>query len=148
MDLPPCPVCGEPLRLDEPRGPARCPSCGFLTPVELDTGSLAHALEEARERALGPRPMLTHAREAPELPLDTSQPPSLLESGRSRDLPTLSPPPVPRELVDRAPPMVEDPRTTLEAEKEDAARTTLADERERVEGRRTAELRARGELLR
>jgi hypothetical protein len=91
--------------------------------------------------------MLTHERETPELPLDTSEPPSLLESSRSADLPTLSPPPVPRELVERAPPIMEDPRTTLEAEKEDAARTPLSDEKERVEGRRKAELRARGELL-
>ena len=67
MDLPPCPSCGNEMRAESPRGPAKCPSCGFTTPVELDMVALDNLLEDASQRGLGPRPALGPSREAPRL---------------------------------------------------------------------------------
>ena len=147
MDLPPCPVCGEPLQAESIRGPARCPSCGFISPVELDTAALNNLLVEASEQGLGRRPMLTHSREMSDLQLETKEPPSMLEAQRIPELPTLSPPPVPRELVARAPPALEDPRKDIELDREGLTRSSLASTIEERDASKKKDLRTRGELL-
>ena len=148
MDLPPCPVCGEDLKLDSQRGPARCTACGFVTAVELDAASLGNLLEEAGDRGLGPRPLLASSREGPEPRLEPWPTPTMLEDRGVPVVPHLRAPTPPPELVAHAPPAMEDPRTTIRTPGRDDPVTPLDDgNRERDDARRK-DLRARGEILR
>jgi hypothetical protein len=54
---------------------------------------------------------------------------------------------MPRELVERAPPSLEDPRGTIELDRDELTRTSLGTSVDEAEGRRKENLRARGELL-
>jgi hypothetical protein len=148
MDLPPCPVCGEELHLESDHGPAKCGSCGFVTPVETDKAAFGDILREAQERGLGQRPLLSASHEAPELPMSKKQPPSMLEDPRAPELPTLSPPPAPPELAERAPSRLEDPRSSLEPASGKAPETPLGRDVEERKEQKDRRLRARGELLR
>ncbi|NIT76889.1 MAG: hypothetical protein GWN12_06935, partial [Thermoplasmata archaeon] len=135
------------LDLESHEGPARCRSCGFEGPVEVDREALGRILDDASTRGLGPRTMLTPTPEAPEPRLEGAEPPSMLDGPKAPALPQLSPPPVPRELLEGAPPPMEDPRDPLPETKEDAARTRLGDDLDENDRARKRELRARGELL-
>jgi len=147
MDLPPCPSCGNAMRAESLHGPAKCPTCGFTTPVELDTVALDNLLEDASQRGLGPRVALGPSTEAPEPRLEGRKAPTMLETTVSPDLPQLSPPTPPRELVMGSPPPLEDPKGHVDMGGKETARTTLGatlEEQKEIRGR---ELKARGELL-
>jgi hypothetical protein len=116
--------------------------------VEVDRDALGHLLEEASTRGLGPRTMLEASTEAPEPRLEGRTTPSMLDGAKAPELPQLSPPPVPRELREGAPPALEDPRATLPETREEAARTQLDDDLKDRRDARERKLRARGELLR
>jgi hypothetical protein len=136
------------LELEDPRGPARCRACGFEGPLEVDREALDRLLEDASTRGLGPRTMLASSTEAPEPRLEGRQTPSMLDGPKAPELPQLSPPPVPRELSEGAPPALEDPRTDLPETREGAVRTRLDDDLKDRRDARGRDLRARGELLR
>ncbi len=140
MDLPPCPSCGNELRAESLHGPAKCPTCGFTTPVELDTVALDNLLEDASQRGLGPRAALAPSMEVPEPRLEGRKTPTMLETTPSPDLPQLSPPAPPRELVMGSPPSLEDPKGPVDMGGKETATTPLAASME--------EQKARGELLR
>jgi hypothetical protein len=148
MDLPPCPVCGEELHPESDHGPAKCGSCGFVTPVETDKVAFSDILRKAQERGLGQRPLLTPSQETPELPMSKDRPPSMLEDPKAPELPTLSPPTAPPELSERAPPGLEDPRSSLEPASGEPPTTPLGKDVEDRKELRDRKLRARGELLR
>jgi hypothetical protein len=146
MDLPPCPVCGGDLEQASPRAHARCPSCGFTTPVELDATALRRLLLEAAPSA----GRLDRALEGPEMVADrvlveARRPPSLAAPAPMAR-PELAPPAPPRELAARSPPPIADPRAPL-LDGRDAS-TPLRDAKGEVDARRRRELAARGELLR
>lgn len=147
MDLPPCPGCGKDLELESPRGPAKCRTCGYVGPVEVDREAMASLLEDASERGFGKRTMLGPSNEAAGPRLEGGATPSMLDGPRAPELPQLSPPPVPRELASGAPPMMADPREPLPETREAVARTPLGDTLEARDGARKRELKARGELL-
>ena len=147
MDLPPCPACGKALDLESPRGPAKCRTCGFVGPVEVDREALASLLEDASKRGLGDRTMLGPSREAPEPRLEGRATPTMLDGPRAPELPQLSPPPVPRELELGAPPPMADPREPLPESREEVARTPFGDTIVARDEARKRELKARGELL-
>ena len=148
MDLPPCPSCGNELRAESLHGPAKCPTCGFTTPVELDTVALDNLLEDASQRGLGPRDALAPSMEVPEPRLEGRKTPTMLETTRSPDLPQLSPPAPPRELVMGSPPSLEDPKGPVDMGGKETATTPLAASMEEQKEIRKRELKARGELLR
>ncbi len=148
MDLPPCPSCGDELRAESLHGPAKCPTCGFTTPVELDTGALDNLLEDASQRGLGPRAALAPSMEVPEPRLEGRKTPTMLETTRSPDLPQLSPPVPPHELVMGSPPPLEDPKGSVDMGGKEAATTPLGASMEEQKEIRKRELKARGELLR
>ena len=147
MDLPPCPTCGNEMRAESPHGPAKCPNCGFTTPVELDMVALDNLLEDASQRGLGHRAALEPSREAPEPRLDGREPPTMLETTRSPDLPQLSPPVPPRELVMGSPPPLEDPKSPVDIGGRETMTTPLGASMEEQKEIRKRELKARGELL-
>ncbi len=148
MDLPPCPSCGNELRAESLHGPAKCPTCGFTTPVELDTVALDNLLEDASQRGLGPRGALAPSMEVPEPRLEGRKTPTMLEATRSPDLPQLSPPAPPRELVMGSPPSLEDPKGPVDMGGKETATTPLGASVEEQKEIRKRELKARGELLR
>lgn len=148
MDLPPCPSCGNELRAESLHGPAKCPTCGFTTPVELDTVALDNLLEDASQRGLGPRVALAPSMEVPEPRLEGRKTPTMLEATRSPDLPQLSPPAPPRELVMGSPPSLEDPKGPVDMGGKETATTPLGASVEEQKEIRKRELKARGELLR
>lgn len=115
--------------------------------MEVDQEALGRILEDASTRGLGPQTMLAPAPDAPEPRLEGAEPPSMLDGPKAPTLPQLSPPPVPRELMEGAPPPMEDPRAQLPETKEDVARTRLGDDLDDNERARKRQLRARGELL-
>ncbi len=147
MDLPPCPACGSSLKLVSPQGPAKCPSCGFSGPVEVDREALGRLLEDASSRGLGPQTMLAPSTEAPGPRLEGRSTPSMLDGPTAPERPRLNPPPVPRELLEGAPPSMEDPRATLPRTREEATSTRLSDDASEREKAHRRQLRARGELL-
>jgi hypothetical protein len=124
-----------------------CVTCGFVGPVEVDREAIAQLLEDAAERGLGPRTMLTPSSEAPEPRLEGRATPSMLDGPKAPELPQLSPPPAPRELTMGAPPAMADPREPMPATRGEVARTPLGDSLEERDGARKRELKARGELL-
>jgi hypothetical protein len=148
MDLPKCPSCGDQLQAGSPQGPARCPSCGFVTPIELDGAALERLLDDASQRGLGPRPRLSPAGEAPEPRLEGKRTPQMIETARAPDLPQLSPPVPPRELSMGAPPPLEDPRASLGRDGDDGQSAPVSGSAKELRETRERELRARGELLR
>ena len=148
MELPNCPNCGDGLRLESPRGPARCQSCGFLSPVEVDGEALSRLLEDASARGLGPRPSLAPGHEAPEPRLEDRKTPSMLEGSSAPQPPRLSPPPVPEELVRGAPPPMAEPRAPMQEEGERSPETPLKSSLDESRDRSKDRLRPRGELLR
>ena len=115
--------------------------------MDVDREALDRILEDASARGLGPRTMLAPSTEAPEPRLEGREPPSMLDGPKAPELPQLSPPPVPRELAEGAPPPMADPRAPLPRTKEEASRTRLGDDLEDDERARRRDLRARGELL-
>ncbi len=147
MDLPPCPVCGEDLVQASPRAHARCASCGFTTPVELDATALRGLLLEA---APPPGGRLDRALEGPDTPavgaLKEARHPPALAAPAPQVRPGLAPPPRPKELSARSPPPIADPRAPL-VDGRDAS-TSLRDAKEEGDSRKRRELSARGELLR
>jgi hypothetical protein len=147
MDLPPCPACGKSLDLVSPQGPATCPSCGFTGPVEVDREALGRLMEDASSKGLGPQTMLAPTKESPDPRLEGRSTPSMLDGPKAPERPRLSPPPVPRELMEGAPPPMGDPRSTLPMTRDEVTRTRLGDDIEEREGRRKRQLRGRGELL-
>ena len=148
MELPNCPNCGNGLRLESPRGPARCDNCGFLSPVEVDGEALSRLLEDASARGLGPRPVLAPGREAPEARLEGRKTPSMLEQSSAPKLPQLSPPPVPEELATGAPPPMAEPRAPMKEDDERSPETPLGSSLDESRDRRKDRLKPRGELLR
>ncbi len=148
MDLPPCPICGTELLQETRGGHARCPECGFVTPVDVDTGALHALLEEAAAPLGGQTHQLGPRLEADDRRLASGSPPSMLDSPKAPPVPGL-PSPVPsRELASRAPPPMEEPRGQLPKAGKDAPKTPLEaglDDSQRKRGR---DLRPRGELLR
>lgn len=148
MDLPPCPACGGALEKVSAQGPAKCSSCGFTGQVEVDREALDRLLDDASTRGLGPRTMLAPSREAPDPRLEGRSTPSMLDGPRVPERPRLSPPPVPVELMEGAPPQIEDPRADLPRTKEEATSTRLGDDVSGRDEARKRQLRARGELLR
>jgi hypothetical protein len=148
MELPPCPNCGQDLQLEGPHGPAKCPDCAFVTPVEVNGEALGQLLEEASSRGLGPRPALAPAREAPEPRLEGRETPSMLDSAQVPEKPRLSPPPVPEELTMGAPPAMADPRAPMTEGESRAPPTELGASMEDREDDRKDRLKPRGELLR
>jgi hypothetical protein len=147
MDLPPCPSCGNEMRVESSRGPAKCPTCGFTTPVELDVVALHNLLEDASQRGLGPRAALAPSTEAPEPRLEGRKTPTMLESSRSPDLPQLSPPAPPRELVMGSPPPLKDPKSSVDMGGRETATTPLGASMEEQKEIRKRELKACGELF-
>ena len=83
--------------MESDHGPAKCGSCGFVTPVETDKAAFGDMMREAQERGLGRRPLLASSHETPELPASKDRPPSMLEGSAAPELPTLSPPATPPE---------------------------------------------------
>ena len=148
MELPDCPNCGDELRLESPRGPARCQSCGFLSPVEVDGEALSRLLEAASARGLGPRPSLAPGHEAPDPRLEGRKTPSMLEGPIVPQQPRLSPPPVPEELAMGAPPPMAEPRAPMREEGEGSPETPLKGSLDDSRDHRKDRLRPRGELLR
>lgn len=148
MELPNCPNCGDELRLESSRGPARCESCGFLSPVEVDGEALSRLLEDASARGLGPRPILAPGHEAPEPRLEGRKTPSMLESSKAPQLQQLSPPPVPEELAMGAPPPMAEPRAPIMNGDERSPPTPLGSSIDENKDRRKERLKPRGELLR
>ena len=148
MDLPPCPSCGEELHAESPRGPARCRSCGFVTPLELDAAALSKMLDDASHRGLGPRPMLSHSKgvEGPRLEGHTT--PMLIGSSQPPETPRLSPPPRPREIGARAPPPLADPKDPVPMGGKEGTSTRLGDGVDASKDARRRDLRAKGELFR
>jgi hypothetical protein len=130
------------------QGPATCPSCGFTGPVEVDREALGHLLDDASSRGLGPRTMLAPSTEAPEPRLEGRSTPSMLDGPRVPERPRLSPPPVPQELIEGAPPAMEDPRATMPRTRDEATSTRLGEDVSDRDEARKRQLRARGELLR
>jgi hypothetical protein len=147
MDLPPCPSCGNTMRAESPHGPAKCPNCGFTTPVELDTVALDNLLEDASQRGLGQRVALAPSTEAPEPRLEGRKTPTMLEATRSHELPQLSPPAPPRELAMGAPPPLEDPKSPVDMGGKETATTPLGSSMEEKQKIRKRDLKAQGELL-
>ncbi len=172
MDLPPCPVCGAALEHSAPHARARCPDCGFSTPVELDIDALGAMLREATpaprglEASFPPRsavadgtrqgmagaPSSRGAPAPPSPPPSTSpsEPPSATSTPAARppDAPVLAPPPRPGHIDARRPPPPSDPRAPLEAgmgNSSAGAPTPLAGASGDARARRG--LAARGELL-
>jgi len=147
MDLPPCPSCGNEMRAESLHGPAKCSSCGFTTPVELDTVALDNLLEDASQRGLGPRAALGPSTEMPELRLEGQKTPTMLETTQPPDLPQLSPPTPPPELVMGSPPPLKDPKSPVDMGERETATTPLGASMEEQKEIRKRELKARGELL-
>ncbi len=148
MDLPKCPSCGDQLRAESPQGPAKCPNCGFRTPLELDGAALDRLLDDTAARGLGPRPVLAPSGDAPEPRLEGKRTPQMLETTGPPDLPQLSPPVPPRELAMGAPPPMEDPKAPLEMDERESQTTALGGSVQERNEARKRELRARGELMR
>jgi len=93
----------------------------------VDREALAGLLQDASTRGLGPRTMLAPSTHAPEPRLEGRSPPSMLDGPRAPERPRLEPPPAPRELLEGAPPPIEDPRGDLPVTGEEAARTRLGE---------------------
>jgi len=148
MDLPPCPSCGEDLDPPSSQGPAKCRSCGFSGPVDVDRKAISRLLDDASQRGLGPQPRLAPSTDAPEPRLEGKATPSLLDGPRAPELPQLSPPPVPRELAEGTPPLMADPREPLPNTRGDVTRTPLEDDLDQRKDARERQLKARGEILR
>jgi hypothetical protein len=148
MDLPKCPSCGDQLQAGSPQGPARCPECGFVTPLELDGAALEHLLDDASHRGLGPRSRLAPSGDAPEPRLEGKRTPQMLEATGPPDLPQLSPPVPPRELSMGAPPPIRDPKAPMGDDGRVPPAKALGGSLEERDEARKRELKARGELLR
>ena len=117
--------------------------------MEVDREALDRLLDDASTRGLGPRTMLGPSSEGPGPRLEGRATPSMLDGPKAPQVPQLSPPPVPRELREGAPPALEDPREAkLPDTGKEAARTRLDDDLKDRRDARKRDLRARGELLR
>jgi hypothetical protein len=115
--------------------------------VELDAASLGNLLEEASDRGLGRRPLLTPNREAPDPRLEPGPSPSMLEGHGVPDVPHLKAPAPPPELTARAPKAFENPRSDLSLAGRDDPVTPLDEEIQDRTAARGKDLRARGEIL-
>ena len=116
--------------------------------MELDSAALAKLLEDASRRGLGPRPMLTHSREAVGPRLEGRATPMMIDSSQPPEPPRLSPPQRPDEIGTRGPPPLSDPKGPAPMGGKEGASTSLGDGVETSKDARKRDLRARGELFR
>jgi hypothetical protein len=148
MDLPPCPICGTELQEESRGGHARCPECGFVTPVDVDADALHALLEEATAPLGGQTHQLGPRLEADDKRLASGNPPSMLDAPETSPVPSLPSPTPSRELASRAPPPLEDPRGQLPKSGSDVPKTPLESELDDSQKKRGRNLKPRGELLR
>jgi len=155
MELPPCPACGAELAQDSPRGRARCPECGFSTPVELDVAALQRLLLEASPSARELEVALSTRSPAADATRGRMRPATGPQGPRAGAPPSPPPPPGhlhpaptrPAGIDARAPPPLSDPRAPMAPPLAPPA-TRMREARAEAEARRRRETSARGELLR